>query len=83
MEYKRIKWLCRRGMKELDLLVETYLQKNYPQQTPARQAAFLKLLEYQDPLIVDLLFARTQDADAEIMALIEEFKQIRIRSSEE
>lgn len=67
----RLKWLCRRGMKELDLLMESYLQQDYPQASKARQAAFEKLLGYQDPLILDLLFGRERDADAEVQALID------------
>lgn len=70
----RLKWLCRRGMKELDMLVEGYLTNDYPHASPERQAAFTKLLEYQDPLILDLLFDRTRDEDPEVQALIDELK---------
>ncbi|UJF23906.1 succinate dehydrogenase assembly factor 2 [Suttonella sp. R2A3] len=70
----KIKWLCRRGMKELDLLVDDYYQHDYPQATASEQAAFERLLEYQDPLIVDLLFDRCQDDDPEIQALIDVLK---------
>lgn len=66
----RLKWLCRRGMKELDILMETYLSQEYPHDTPERQQAFASLLEYQDPLILDLLFNRVDDDDPEIQALI-------------
>ena len=70
----RLKWLCRRGMKELDMLVDGYLTNDYPDASPERQAAFAKLLEYQDPLILDLLFDRTRDEDPEVQALIDELK---------
>ncbi|MBP3194117.1 MAG: succinate dehydrogenase assembly factor 2 [Cardiobacteriaceae bacterium] len=81
MEDKRIKWLCRRGMKELDLLMETYFANNFPKQSDKRQQAFLKLLEYQDPTIVDLLFKRIKDEDEEINNLISELLEIKIRNS--
>ncbi|MBR1375816.1 MAG: succinate dehydrogenase assembly factor 2 [Cardiobacteriaceae bacterium] len=81
MEDKRIKWLCRRGMKELDLLMETYFANNFPKQYDKRQQAFLKLLEYQDPTIVDLLFKRIKDEDEEINNLISELLEIKIRNS--
>lgn len=70
----KLKWLCRRGMKELDLLVDDYLTHDYPNASVERQDAFAKLLEYQDPLILDLLFDRTRDDDAEVQALIDELK---------
>lgn len=70
----RIKWLCRRGMKELDLLVDDYYQHDYPHASEQERAAFARLLEYQDPLIVDLLFERCQDDDPDIQALIDLLK---------
>lgn len=74
----RLKWLCRRGMKELDLLMEAYLERDYPQANAARQAAFERLLGYQDPLILDLLFDRVQDEDAEVQALIDILREYQV-----
>lgn len=72
----RLKWLCRRGMKELDLLMDGYLEEDYPNASAEDRRAFEALLEYQDPLILDLLFARTQDPDPAIQSLIE---RLRVR----
>lgn len=66
----KLKWLCRRGMKELDLLFEGYLERDYPGASCAQRQAFVKLLGYQDPQIVDLLFGRIRDDDPEVQALI-------------
>ena len=44
----RLKWLCRRGMKELDLLMDGYLEEEYAQASAEDQRAFVTLLEYQD-----------------------------------
>lgn len=79
----RLKWLCRRGMKELDLLMESYLQQDYPQASKARQAAFEKLLSYQDPLILDLLFGRERDADAEVQTLIDILRDYQVAKAGE
>ncbi len=68
---KNLGWRCRRGMKELDLLMSGYLQEDYPRAPAAERRAFEKLLDYQDPLIVDLLFRRCVDDDAAINALID------------
>lgn len=78
MTSPRLKWLCRRGMKELDLLMEAYLQQDYPQAEAPRRAAFEKLLTYQDPLILDLLFGRERDADAEVQALVEVLRDYQV-----
>lgn len=79
----RLKWLCRRGMKELDLLMESYLQNDYPHADEARKAAFEKLLTYQDPLILDLLFARERDADAQVQALIDVLRDYQVAKAGE
>lgn len=70
--------LCRRGMKELDILMENYLINEYPHVDRARQIAFETLLEYQDPLILDLLFDRCRDENTDVQALIEQLKTYQI-----
>lgn len=51
----RLRWLCRRGTRELDLLLITYLDTRYPQATVEEQQAFERLLERSDPDILSLL----------------------------
>ncbi|HEY2145829.1 MAG TPA: succinate dehydrogenase assembly factor 2 [Steroidobacteraceae bacterium] len=47
----RMRWRCRRGMKELDILLERFVNERYLRVSAAEQAAFQRLLEVQDPLI--------------------------------
>jgi antitoxin CptB len=47
----RLRWHCRRGMKELDVLLERYVNERYGDAFPDEQAAFESLLEAQDPVI--------------------------------
>ena len=50
MSDNRLRWLLRRGMKELDVLVTRYHDNRYANATSAEQALFLKLLnEVEDP----------------------------------
>ena len=70
----RLKWLCRRGMKELDLLMDGYLEEEYAQASAEDQRAFVTLLEYQDPLLLDLLFARCEDPDPAVQSLVERLR---------
>jgi antitoxin CptB len=46
-------WQCRRGMKELDLLLENYLATDYLVADTAEKARFIELLQLED----DELFA--------------------------
>ncbi len=47
----RLRWRCRRGMKELDVLLSRYVEERYDAAPPAERAAFEALLEDQDPQI--------------------------------
>ncbi len=44
----KLKWQCRRGMKELDIVLMRYLEQVYPQATPEQQQAFAHLLACAD-----------------------------------
>jgi antitoxin CptB len=45
----QLQWRCRRGMKELDLLLEAYLRHRYPHAPREERRAFEQLLEQPDP----------------------------------
>ncbi len=47
-ELGRLRWRCRRGMRELDELLTNYLTEQFPGANPAEQAAFQQLLECPD-----------------------------------
>ena len=47
----KLRWHCRRGMKELDVLLERYLEEEYCGSPPELQEAFHRLLQAPDPEI--------------------------------
>lgn len=47
-EISRLRWRCRRGMRELDQLLIRWLDRGYPTADPAARAAFGKLLACED-----------------------------------
>jgi len=47
-ELAKLKWQCRRGMKELDLLLENYLATQYLSADAAEKARFIELLQLED-----------------------------------
>lgn len=51
-ELGRLRWRCRRGRKELDLLLERYLEEVYPTATPAEKEAFARLIECSESELV-------------------------------
>lgn len=70
----RLKWLCRRGMKELDVLFEDYLAHRYSQADAQEQRGFALLLDMQDPQICDLLFGRARSDNADVACIIDFFR---------
>jgi antitoxin CptB len=48
---ERLRWQCRRGMLELDLLLEAFLDQQYTELSPRLQQRFIQLLGYPDPVI--------------------------------
>src|ERR1700730_1854272 len=59
-ELGRLRWYCRRGMKELDILLTRYLDAGYGDASAEEQAAFRGLLEVQDPLLYAYCLGREQ-----------------------
>ncbi len=47
-ELRRIRWRCRRGMRELDQLFERWLAQAYPSASEAEHRVFLRLLDCED-----------------------------------
>lgn len=66
-----LKWRCRRGMKELDLLLGGYLDRRYDVATPTEQAAFEAVLALQDPQLYAYFTGRDSPDDPGVGAIVE------------
>jgi len=74
VEYNRLRWHCRRGMLENDLLLERFMERHGEELEGERLEAFRQLLSLDDGTLWDLLSGRsiTEDpAQAEVARLIE------------
>jgi antitoxin CptB len=76
MQQSRLKWQCRRGMRELDVLLSTYLEKQYPGSGEPYKAAFRGLLELPDPELMSYLLSGENPADPDLAYVVD-----RIRGS--
>jgi antitoxin CptB len=70
-ELRRALWRCRRGLKELDLLLERFARGRLPHSAAAERAAFLALLELPDPQLSDYLLGGLRPEDGPTARLIE------------
>jgi antitoxin CptB len=55
-ELRKLEWRCRRGMKELDILLLRYLHRHLAT-APLERALFAEFLELPDPIIARYLIA--------------------------
>ena len=62
---RRLRWRCRRGMRELDVVLQHYLEARYSGAPATEQAAFEALLELQDPTLFAYLMRRESPTDPE------------------
>jgi antitoxin CptB len=64
-----LEWRCRRGMKELDLILTRYLKRRFAGASSDEQAAFIEFLELPDPEIAGYLVAGDVPQDPRCAAL--------------
>jgi antitoxin CptB len=73
----RLRWRCRRGMKELDLLLERWLEAAWRESDDARRQAFEWLLEQPDPDLAGWLLGGGRPDDPVRAALIDDILRRR------
>jgi len=66
----KLRWRCRRGMKELDLLLTRYVDERYREATPDEQQAFRQLLDADDPLLYAYFIGGQSPPDAVLSSLL-------------
>ena len=57
----KLRWRCRRGMRELDEAMRAYLDHHYDDATDGERADFEALLELQDPELYRLVCGKDED----------------------
>ena len=64
-----MRWRCRRGLKELDVLLERFLDSGYAACTPEQKRAFAQLVELPDPELAAYLLGDEVPEDPAFAAL--------------
>ncbi len=65
----QLRWRCRRGMRELDLLLSAWLARRWPEADERERAAFERLLAQPDPCLWDWLVTGIPCPDPELASL--------------
>lgn len=71
---RRLRWQCRRGMRELDLMLLQFVDHHYDQLSDANQARFEQMLQNQDQLLLAWLMGHQQPAEPRLAALIAQIR---------
>lgn len=69
----QLRWQCRRGMRELDELLLTYLDNDYSAASDAEKTSFHALLALPDPDLVSYLLQQ-QSPPAELDIVIQSIR---------
>jgi len=68
-EGRRLLWRCRRGTKELDLLLERFARDQLALASSELRRTFERFLDLPDPLLADYLLGQATSPDPELARL--------------
>lgn len=75
-DLSRLRWHCRRGMKELDVLLTCYFEQQYKQAPAVEQQTFETLLELSDKDLYTCLIELESPKDEKMRALVKKMRKI-------
>ena len=67
-------WQCRRGMLELDILLNNFVDKKINDLTQQQKQSFDLLLSYPDQTLFDLLMGNSVSSDTSIATLVQQIR---------
>ena len=70
LQHDRLKWQCRRGLLELDLVLERFLKSEGTMLSESDVAMLGELLEQSDNELWDLVIGRSDRVDARLRGIL-------------
>ncbi|WP_022956495.1 FAD assembly factor SdhE [Perlucidibaca piscinae] len=67
---RRLRWQCRRGLKELDVLLEPFMEEHYRDVSAEEQDLFQRLLAEEDVDLLSWFMQYTVPDDAELERIV-------------
>lgn len=80
-EYNRLCWQSRRGMLELDLVLEPFVKQRYRQLDENDRAGFRRLLECEDQDLFSWFLGRVRPGDEELAGIVEKIIEFNRRGT--
>ena len=75
-ELERVRWRCRRGLLELDIVLGRFIKTYYAQLNEAEQRAFDALLDMPDTVLWDMVAGRQEAGQNDRQALLEKIRAV-------
>lgn len=69
-----LRWQCRRGMLELDLLLNGFLETQYSQLNASQREDFVMLLGYPDQTLYELLMDKMASSNPAIARIVKSIR---------
>ncbi|MFV0478600.1 MAG: succinate dehydrogenase assembly factor 2 [Parahaliea sp.] len=80
-EIKRMRWASRRGMLELDLVLEPFVRDCYDQLNDEDRARYRRLMECEDQDLFGWFLRREQPQDVELARIVKQILDHKHRPS--
>lgn len=66
----RLRWACRRGMLELDVILNNFLDEAYPPLATKEKEGFVKMLACSDPELFSWLVGEAVPEDMDLTSIV-------------
>ena len=76
-EMKRLRWHCRRGIKEVEVKLGPYFENCYATLPASKRLAFQRLLQCEDADLFDWVMQRDIPQDVELAELMDEMLKLK------
>ena len=73
-ELSRMRWKCRRGLLELDLLLRDFLDCGYAQLDAEGRNRFDRMLDCPDAVLLEWLMGRIRPTDTDVAQLVDKIR---------
>ncbi|HZH43102.1 MAG TPA: succinate dehydrogenase assembly factor 2 [Lysobacter sp.] len=75
-ELRRLRWRCRRGMRELDQLLERWLEAGWRRSSEHERAVFLRLLDCEDDRLWRWFLGHERAPDDDLQHLVDRIREL-------
>jgi antitoxin CptB len=70
----RLAWQCRRGMRELDMLLTGFLEQRFDRLDAHERGSLARLLDYPDAVLLEWLMGRMVPADKDVASIVQDIR---------